>query len=183
MKELEEGERQKRSRLRAQLMEGMQNGDARSCTALFDDIGPTLTYFLRRRVADAHELEDVYQEVMVAVFEACHTYEPRRPFEPWLFAIARNIAADYARQRWSRARWEELVADPPDQIEDTSNRGAPELETLLAQLPSDQREAFLMLKLDGLSIEAASAKAGVSVGALKVRAHRAYRALKRLLGE
>jgi DNA-directed RNA polymerase specialized sigma24 family protein len=40
-----------------------------------------------------------------------------------------------------------------------------------------------MLKLDGLSIETASVKAGVSAGALKVRAHRAYKALKRLLGE
>jgi len=182
MNELDESERQKRSRLRAQLMEGMQRGDPRSCTALFDDIGSSLTHFLRRRVADAHELEDVYQEVLVAVFEARHTYEAWRPFEPWLFAIARNIAADYARRRWSRARWEELVADPPDQIANPSNQGDPELETLLARLPSDQREAFSMLKLDGLSVEAASAKAGVSVGALKVRAHRAYRARRRLLG-
>jgi RNA polymerase sigma-70 factor (ECF subfamily) len=66
---------------------------------------------------------------------------------------------------------------------DASNTAAPELGTVLAKLPSDQREAFSMLKLDGLSLEAASAKAGVSVGALKVRAHRAYKALKRLIGE
>jgi RNA polymerase sigma-70 factor (ECF subfamily) len=63
------------------------------------------------------------------------------------------------------------------------NSGAPELETLLAKLPSDQREAFAMLKLDGLSIETASMKAGVSAAALKVRAPRAYKALKRVLGE
>jgi RNA polymerase sigma-70 factor (ECF subfamily) len=45
-------------------------------------------------VADTQELEDVYQEVFMAIFEARHTYEPGRPLEPWLFAIARNIAAD-----------------------------------------------------------------------------------------
>jgi RNA polymerase sigma-70 factor, ECF subfamily len=183
MKALDEARRGERSRLRTQLMEALQKGDPDACRALFDDIGPSLTYFLRRRVSDAHELEDVYQEVFMALFEARHTYEPGRPFEPWLFAIARNIAVDYSRRRWSRARWEELVAEPPEQLAEVSNRGAPELETLLAKLPSDQREAFAMLKLDGLSIETASAKAGVSAGALKVRAHRAYKALKRLLGD
>jgi DNA-directed RNA polymerase specialized sigma24 family protein len=101
MKELDEDQRLKRSRRRAQLMQGMQQGDPDACRALLDDIGSSLTYFLRRRVADPHELEDVYQEVFMAIFEARHTYEPGRPFEPWLFAIARNIAVDYTRRRWS----------------------------------------------------------------------------------
>jgi len=183
MKELDEAERLKRSHLRAQLMERLQQGDPDACSALLDDIGPSLTNFLRRRVADPHELEDVYQEVFMAIFEARHTYEPSRPFEPWLFAIARNIAADYTRRRWSRAHWEELVAELPERPADSSNAAAPELEAVLAKLPSDQRQAFSMLKLDGLSLEAAAARAGVSVGALKVRAHRAYKALKRLIGE
>jgi RNA polymerase sigma-70 factor, ECF subfamily len=183
MKELDEDQRLKRSRRRAQLMERLQQGDADACSALLDDIGPSLTYFLRRRVADPHELEDVYQEVFMAIFEARHTYEPGRPFEPWLFAIARNITVDYTRRRWSRARWEELVAELPEQPGEASNTAAPELEAVLSKLPSEQREAFSMLKLDGLSLEAASAKAGVSVGALKVRAHRAYKSLKRLIGD
>jgi RNA polymerase sigma-70 factor (ECF subfamily) len=125
----------------------------------------------------------VYQEVFMAIFEARHTYEPGRPFEPWLFAIARNITVDYTRRRWSRSHWEELVAEPPERSADTWNTAAPELEAVLAKLPSDQRQAFSMLKLDGLSLKAAAARAGVSVGALKVRAHRAYKALKRLIGE
>jgi RNA polymerase sigma-70 factor, ECF subfamily len=171
------------ARLRAQLMERLQRGDAGACSALLDDIGPSLTRFLRRRVADPHELEDVYQEVFMAIFEARHTYEPGRPFEPWLFAIARNIAADFARRRWSRASWEELVAEPPERPADTSNVAAPELAMLLDRLPPDQREAFSMLKLEGLSTEAAAERTGVSVGALRVRAHRAYKALRRLIGE
>ena len=183
MKELDDAQRLKRSRLRAQLMERLQLGDPDACSALLDDIGPSLTNFLRRRVADPHELEDVYQEVFMAIFEARQTYEPGRPFEPWLFAIARNIAVDYTRRRWSRAHWEELVAEPPERPADTWNTAAPELEAVLAKLPSDQCQAFSMLKLDGLSLEAAAARAGVSVGALKVRAHRAYKALKRLIGE
>lgn len=182
MNMLDEPQRLERSRLRAGLMERLQQGDADACSALLDDIGPSLMYFLRRRVADVHELEDVYQEVFMAIFEARQTYEPGRPFEPWLFAIARNIAVDYSRRRWKRAHWEELVVELPEQMADTSNAAAPELNAVLAELPPDQREAFSMLKLDGLSVEAAAARAGVSVGALRVRAHRAYKSLKRLIG-
>jgi RNA polymerase sigma-70 factor, ECF subfamily len=182
MKRLDDSQRLERSRLRARLMERMQQGDADACGELLDNIGPSLTAFLRRRVADPHELEDVYQEVFMAIFEARRTYEPGRPFEPWLFAIARNIAVDFSRRRWARSHWEELVAEPPEQLADTSNAAAPELDAVLAGLPADQREAFSMLKLDGLSVEAAAARAGVSVGALKVRAHRAYKSLKRLIG-
>jgi RNA polymerase sigma-70 factor, ECF subfamily len=137
MKELDEAQRLKRSRRRAQLMERLQQGDPDACSALLDDIGPSLTYFLRRRVTDPHELEDVYQEVFMAIFEARHTYEPGRPFEPWLFAIARNIAADFSRKRWARSHWEELVAELPEQSADRSNEAAPELDAVLAQLPPD----------------------------------------------
>ncbi len=172
-----------RSRRRSQLMERWQKGDPEACGALLDDIGPVLTFFLRRRIADAGEVEDAYQEIVLAVFAARHTYEPARPFEPWLFAIARNIAVDFTRRRWSRAKWEELVAQPPEQPAEPSRDATPELAKAMSQLPPDQQQAFTMLKLDGLSLDAAAARAGVSVGALKVRAHRAYKTLKRLIGE
>src|SRR5581483_5837769 len=74
----------KRGPWRARLMERLQQGDADACAALLDDIGPLLTRFLRRRIADHQEIEDVYQEVVVAIFQARHTYEPGRPLEPWL---------------------------------------------------------------------------------------------------
>jgi RNA polymerase sigma-70 factor, ECF subfamily len=182
MKQLDDTERLRRSKLRAQLMARMQLGDADACRALLDDIGPSLTRFLRRRIADAHELEDVYQEVFMAIFEARHTYEPRRPFEPWFFAIARNIAVDHTRRAWSRANWEELVAEPPERPEDLSSPAPSALKPLLAKLPDEQREAFEMLKVEALPLAAAAERAGVSVGALKVRAHRAYKALKKLIG-
>jgi RNA polymerase sigma-70 factor (ECF subfamily) len=146
-------------------------------------MGPSLTRFLRRRIADAHELEDIYQEVFMAIFEARHTYERGRPLEPWFFAIARNIAADYVRQRWSRAKWEELVPEPPDRPTEVLSAPAPELAQILAKLPPEQREAFEMLKMDGLSLRTAAERAGISVGALKVRAHRAYKAIRRFISE
>ena len=117
----------------------------------------------------------------MALFEARHTYEPGRPVEPWLFAIARNIAADNVRRRWSRASWEELVDTLPERAEYDPPSSPPDLGEALAKLPRAQREAFAMLKLEGLSLEGAAERAGVSVGALKVRAHRAYKTLRKLI--
>ncbi len=179
---MEDNARAERSRSRAHLMERMQQGDSEACRALLDDIGPSVMRFLRRRVADANELDDAYQEVLMALFEARHTYEPGRPLEPWLFAIARNIAADNVRRRWSRASWEELVDTPPERVEYDPPSSPPDLGEALAKLPRAQREAFAMLKLEGLSLEGAAERAGVSVGALKVRAHRAYKTLRKLIG-
>jgi RNA polymerase sigma-70 factor (ECF subfamily) len=185
MKSDDDSQRAARSRRRALLMQRLQAGDADACRELLDDIGPAVIGFLRRRIADSAELEDVYQEVFMALFEARQTYEPDRPLEPWLFAIARNVTADYLRRNWTRASWQELAADPPDRPDlsrDESPGAAPDLAEALDKLPPNQREAFSMLKLEGLSLEAAAARSGVSVGALKVRAHRAYKALRKLIG-
>jgi RNA polymerase sigma-70 factor (ECF subfamily) len=181
MKKADDAERLERSRMRAHLMERLQRGDADACRLLLDDIGPAVTRFLRGRVA-IDEVEDVYQEVFMALFQARHTYEAGRPLEPWLFAIARNVAADHSRRRWARASWEELTADLPERAAGSSPAASPDIEALLTRLPPAQREAFAMLKLDGMTLEAAAGRTGISVGALKVRAHRAYKTLRKLIG-
>lgn len=172
-----------RSRRRAEMMARVQDGDSESCRALLDDIGPILTNFLRRRIADRNELEDVYQDTLMAFFEARHTYQPSRPLEPWLFAIARNVAADHARHYWTRARVEQLTDEMPERTASEEPRSDPSLQDAMVKLPDQQREAFSMLKLEGLSIEQAAQRTGISVGALRVRAHRAYKTLRKLIGE
>ena len=171
------------SRDRAVLMARVQDGDRECFRALLDDIAPMLTNFLRRRIADRGELEDVYQETLMAFFQARHTYDPSRPFEPWIFAIARNIAADHARRYWTRATFEKLTETTPEGAGHGDTRFESRLSDAMAGLPDQQREAFSMLKLEGLSIEQAAQRAGTSVGALRVRAHRAYKALKRRITE
>ncbi len=165
------------------MMARVQDGDSESCRALLDDIGPILTNFLRRRIADRNELEDVYQDTLMAFFEARHTYQPSRPLEPWLFAIARNVAADHARHYWTRARVEQLTDEMPERTASEEPRSDPSLQDAMVKLPDQQREAFSMLKLEGLSIEQAAQRTGISVGALRVRAHRAYKTLRKLIGE
>ena len=166
---------------RRQLMEQAQNGDREAFRALVKDIGPALTRFLRRRIADPHELEDACQETLLAIYESRHTYEPSRPLEPWIFAIARHVGANHFRRNWFRARWQELPNEMPDAGAEDSGNLLVECREALLQLPRIQREAFTMMKIQGLSLAEASALTGASVGTLKVRVHRAYESLRKSL--
>ena len=162
-------------------MQRVQHGDREAYRCLLDDIAPALTSFLRRRTVDPHDLDDVYQETLMALHRVRHTYQASRPFEPWLFGIARHVAADHARRRRTRTRWEVVTDAPPEIATGGDGAGPRQLTEALAQLSPAQREAIELLQLEGLSLEAAAARVGATTGAFKVRAHRAHKALRRLL--
>jgi len=142
-------------------------------------MAPILINFLRRRIPDSGELEDVCQEILLAMYQARHTYQPSRPLEPWFFAIARNIAADHLRRYWTRASWQDLIAAQPEGETEGLEYVRVNIRQNFNRLPQVQREAFVMLKVEGLPISEAAERTGISTSALKVRAHRAYEALKK----
>jgi RNA polymerase sigma-70 factor (ECF subfamily) len=155
-----------------------QHGDGTAYRALLDDIGPVIASFLGRRMRDREDLADAYQDTFLALHRARHTYQPMRPIEPWLFAIARNVATDYGRRHQRRARHEVLTDTVPEPAAETERDFGSRLDTALRALPNRQREALQLLKFQGLSIAEAAARLGTTPGALKIRAHRAYVALK-----
>ena len=173
-----------------------QEGDRAAYERLLADILPALRSFTRHRLGDDVAAEDVVQEVLLSVHRARRTYRPERPFEPWLFAIARNAIIDFQRARARRRRKEEVLpeddllqdgsADPHTAEsaggEDPRSELSPAMDDALARLPQAQREAVLMIHVEGLSVVEAALRAKVSPGALRVRAHRGYRALRGLLG-
>ncbi|HLK12379.1 MAG TPA: sigma-70 family RNA polymerase sigma factor [Candidatus Binatia bacterium] len=162
-------------------MTAAQQGDGQAYRALLDDIGPWVMSFLRSRVVDHQEVDDLYQETLLALHRARHTYQPPRPVDPWLFAIAGHVLSRYMRRRRLRSARELLVETLPQTAVEDAGHGAPQLAEALLRLPPNQRQAIELLKLEGLSVVAAAARAGTTAGALKVRAHRAYKALKELL--
>jgi RNA polymerase sigma-70 factor (ECF subfamily) len=167
---------------RGRWMERAQDGDTEAYRSLLEDVLPDLRSFLRRRIRDAQEAEDLLQEILLSVHRALHTYDPRRPFGAWLFAIARNTTVDSFRRQRVHRRWESLV-DDESQLEGAAEAGEVSLESALASLPDSQREAVEMVKIQGLTMEEAAARSGVSEGTLRVRIHRGYRRLReRLLG-
>jgi len=170
-----------KSRRWTELMRCVQDGDQQAFRTLFDEVGPIITRFVRRRVADQTEAEDVCQEALIAIFKSRHTYQPTRPFEPWLYAILRNVISRSFSHSLQRARWQETVAELPEVEGEGHSIQGLELREAFARLSPNQREAVRLTKLDGLSIAEASRVAGASVASMKVRVHRAYQSLKESL--
>ncbi|HUO06277.1 MAG TPA: RNA polymerase sigma factor [Candidatus Binataceae bacterium] len=168
-------------RTRRELMQLAQAGDREAFNALVNDIGPEIMRFLRRRIVDRSELEDTCQETLLAIYQSRHTYQPGRPVEPWVFAIARYVGARHFKTTRARNQFQELSVETSQQG-GSSNHGLEiEARQALGALPDKQREAFTMLNIEGLSLAEASTRTGASIGTIKVRAHRAYERLKRLM--
>jgi RNA polymerase sigma factor (sigma-70 family) len=160
-------------------MERAQQGEREAFRALFKEIGPLIARFVRRRLFDRQEVEDVCQEALFAVYQSRHTYQAARPFEPWLFAIVRNVTGGYFRRNRLRSAWQTPVDDIPEVGTEDESGLAVEWREALGLLSPTQIEALRLTKLVGLSVAEASEHAGASVGTMKVRVHRAYESLKR----
>ena len=177
----------------AELMARYCDGDRAAFDALYAEVAPRLFGFLHKLVGDRALAEDVLQETLLKLHEARGFYVRGADPVPWMFTIARHAAFDELRKK-KRARVR-LVGDedraPPEPRADLS--GAPEpargsddpagAEALAAleSLPAPQRQALLLTKVEGLSQAEAAARAGTTPGAIKLRAHRAYVALRKLV--
>jgi RNA polymerase sigma-70 factor (ECF subfamily) len=178
-----------RNRLWSEWMRSAQAGDARAYDRLLRDVLPLVRALLRRDGNAAADVEDITQDVLLTVHRVRHTYDPARPFRPWLAAIVARRRIDALRRRIRIGRVEindeaahETFADPAANEELEAVRAGTEVGELLRALPPRQRAALEALKLRELTLAEAAAESGQTVGALKVNAHRALKTLRRLLG-
>ncbi len=160
-----------------------QRGDLQAYDRLLRSVLPRLRAFVGSRVWDRGIAEDVVQNVLLSIHQARHTYRPERPFGPWLRAIARNAVIDSLRSRGVRARVEVPLVDldnapDPGPAPDAQRGLSPVLLEALAELPPIQRQAVELLQLQELSSAEAAERLGISAVALRVRAHRGYKALR-----
>lgn len=174
----------------AQLMRAIQEGDGRAYAHLLQEITPRLRQAIRqqRRFLQPQDIEDLVQDVLMSLHAVRATYDPGRPFMPWLLAIMRNRLADRARQYARRVAHEVNVEQLPVTFADDSAKvegeqyGDPEaLAQAIKKLPKGQREAITMLKLRQMSLKEAAAHSGTSIAALKVSVHRGVLALRKML--
>ena len=172
-----------RSRRLAQLMQDAQQGDREAFRTLVNEIGPAITNFVRRRIVDPHELEDVCQEILLETYESRHAFDARRPLEPWLFSIARYVVMNHCRRYRLRAGCQVPVEVVPDGVGENSGNVLTKLRQAFSQLPPFQREALVLTKIDGLSLAESSRRTGASIGNIKVRVHRAAEFLKKAMLE
>ena len=131
-------------------------------------------------------IDDAVQETLVAVHQARHTFDVRRPFAPWFYAIARNRFVDVLRREQrlrqheiTGAVWPELARAKDDGI---SRVDMDAVQQALASLPARQREVVEAIKLRDESVRDIAARLDMTMTSVKVTAHRGYRTLRRLLG-
>jgi RNA polymerase sigma-70 factor (ECF subfamily) len=172
----------------ANLMRLAQDGDRIAYASLLTLLTSVTRQFVRRHVGrSVLWVDDVVQETLVSVHGARHTYDAKRPFAPWFYAIASNRMIDAVR-RERRVRSREVVGDD---VPDRATRPvAPVHEQIdveairaaVAALPARQRDVIEGLKFKDQSVREVAGRMGMSESAVKVTAHRGYRTLKRLLG-
>ena len=170
-------------------MRGAQDGDKAAYASLLQAIAPLVRQAVRRRLRwlQPADVEDLVQDVLLSLHAVRATYDPTRPFRPWLFGIVQNRTADGARRHARRLAREVTVDEWPETFSASGTNteeayGDPEaLRHAITMLPKGQREALEMLKLRELTLKEAAAQSGVGIAALKVAVHRAVKTLRRAL--
>lgn len=165
-----------------------QGGDREAYRRLLEEITPYLRSLAARRFQSRSDVEDAVQDALLTVHAVRHTYDPARPFGPWLVAIANRRIVDGLRRRGRAGSREtpleaehETFAAPQANYHEAASDGRA-LRQAVECLPPGQREAIRLLKLKEMSLKEAAAASGMSVAALKVATHRALKNLRRLLG-
>ncbi|MBI1363665.1 MAG: sigma-70 family RNA polymerase sigma factor [Proteobacteria bacterium] len=128
--------------------------------------------------------EDVVQDILLSVHQARHTWDGERPFKPWFYAIALYRMLDSLRSHY---RNREDTLDDPALFDTfaapvTETGGISEsLDRALKSLPERQRQIVMLMKVQGFSAQEVAVRLGMSVSAVKVAAHRAYKQLRDVL--
>ena len=171
-------------------MDRYARGEDAAFEELYDGLAPRLQSFLQRHTRDRARAEDVVQQTMLQIHRARGRFTPGAQVVPWAFAIARRLLIDMHRRGGrevlaptSDETLTQVMAALDDRADDVAiaKETAQRLSEELARLPENQRVAFELIKQDGLSVAEAAQVLGTTVAAVKLRAHRAYEAMRAAL--
>lgn len=174
-----------------------QAGDREAFAALVRAYEQPIYHLAYRLVGDAEEARDVAQEIFVRAYTRLDSYDPGRPFFPWLYRLGVNYGLNHRRQqrahptvRLSEVRRQDAEAETDFDIADTV-RGPEELSELgeeqaavneaIARLPADYRAVIALRYGADLEYEAIAATLNIPLGTVKTRLYRAKEALRREL--
>ena len=167
------------------LMQRSLNGDSPAYAKLLKETARLLRPFLSRRLNASSEVDDVLQEILISIHKARHTYDGRRPYKPWAFAIAKFRLQDHLRAHYADhlidaldiSEFEELL--PDDVTENAFNYESISKE--VEKLPAKQASILRLMHQEGYTSREIAEKIGMTESAVKVAAHRAYKALREKL--
>lgn len=168
------------------MMARAQAGDSDAYRRLLTAVTPYLRARALARLGPAGDAEDAVQDTLLTIHQARQTYDPGRPFGPWLVAIADRRITDRLRRRYRRRSLADALEPPPSgelPRQDKAVLDGRALQAAIAELTPEQAQAIRLLKIEERSLEEAAAQTGQSVGALKAATHRALKALRLRLFE
>jgi RNA polymerase sigma-70 factor (ECF subfamily) len=170
----------------------LRHGDVQAVAPLMERYQHRLYRYLLRMVWQQGTAEDLFQQTWMRVMERIGTYDPKRNFESWLFAVARNLALDHLR-RYQPESLDEPLDSGATRAELVAGSGPGALEQLLAQeragwliqamseLPAVFREVLTLRFEEEMKIEEIAVVLGVPLGTVKTRLHRAMKHLRAAL--
>ena len=165
-----------------------QAGDRDCYRRLLEQITPYLRSVAQKSHRNKSDVEDAVQDILLTIHAIRVTYDPTRPFGPWLLAIANRRIIDSLRKQ-GRRRLRETVLTPehdsmPMALENVYEKlDDQQLNNALKGLSPGQRQAIELLKLKEMSLKDAAATTGLSIAALKVTTHRALKSLRKILND
>jgi len=167
------------------LMLAAQEGRQREYAIFLREAAIFIRVIARRHHRNTGLVEDVVQETLTSIHRMRHTYEPGRPVEPWVAAIAKARSIDVLRRHTRISKREtgedtDVLSSHPDRGASTESRLVSEsvIADAMANLTDAQREAVRLLKIEELSLAEAASVSGLSVQALKSALHRAMQKLR-----
>lgn len=165
----------------SQLMGSAQQGDEQSYAILLGELGTVITAFLHSRFGPIDLIEDCTQECLIAIHSARHTYDTKRLFRPWFFAIVRNRTIDILRSQKSYKT--ALEKNRLGHIEGTSSPVEDEINKsmVFSMLAPAYRDVLLLTKVAGFTTAEAAKKLGLSESAVRVRVHRGIKETRKIL--
>ncbi len=175
-------------------MDRYADGDESAFGEVYDLLAPRLLAFFMRQVRDTAWSEDLVQQTLLQMHAARRNYARGSDVVPWAFAIGRNILIDARRKTKKECLFQtaEDNAAAIDQCVDRSSMPdgiastkqiARRVRAELERLPESQRAAYNLVRGEGLSVAETAEVLGTTQGAVKLRVHRVYEALRSLFVE
>lgn len=157
-------------------------GDKLAYESVLKEITPLIRNFITKfNYKNLFDVDDLTQEVLIAIHQSSHTYQENRSFKNWVFAIANYKLKDELRKIYRRKKISEVdFADVENVLFEEIEfdfQESPDLASLLYILKPKQQQVVRLLKIDCNSLEEAANKMQMTVSATKVLAHRSYQVL------
>lgn len=164
-----------------------QAGDQAAYRAFLNAVSDLARRFVARKIGAHNDVDDVVQEILISIHKALRTYDPVRPCMPWLAAIMHYRLSDWLRSHYAAAGQKTIpIEDVADFLisDVTAEPFAHEhIHKAVETLSESQQAVINAMYQKDLSVKETSQKLGLSVSAVKVTAHRAYRKLRQKLDE